>query len=54
MRKKAIILGTCIILFVGALSTQMGHFRAGTDAEVSDGTDSAYNYYNTEGRRVKM
>ena len=49
MRKKAIILGTCIILFVGALSTQMGHFRAGTDAEVSNGTDSAYNYYNTQG-----
>lgn len=49
MRKKAIILGTCIILFVGALSTQMGHFRAGTDAEVSDGVGDAYDYYNTKG-----
>ncbi len=48
MRKKAIILGTCIILFVGALSTQMGHFRAGTDAEVSDGIDGAYDYNNME------
>lgn len=48
MRKKAIVLGTCIILFVGALSTQMGHFRAGTDAEVSDSQKAAYEYYNTE------
>ena len=53
MRKKAIILGTCIILFVGALSTQMGHFRAGTDAEVSDGVGDAYDYYNTEGPEGK-
>lgn len=55
MRKKAIILGTCIILFVGALSTQMGHFRAGTDAGVSDGIDDAYDYYNSrspEGENV--
>lgn len=49
MRKKAIILGTCIILFVGTLSTRVGHFRAGTDAEVSDRQDDAYEYYyNTE------
>lgn len=27
----------------------MGHFRAGTDAEVSDGIGDAYDYYNTEG-----
>lgn len=45
MRKKAIILGTCIILFVGALSARMGHFRAGTDAEVSDTGAGAYEYY---------
>ena len=45
MRKKAIIVGTCIILFVGALSARMGHFRAGTDAEVSDAGVGAYEYY---------
>lgn len=49
MRKKAIILGTCIILFVGTLSTRVGHFRAGTDADVLDRQDDAYEYYyNTE------
>lgn len=49
MRKKAIILGTCIILFVGTLSTRVGHFRAGTDDEVSNRQDDAYEYYyNTE------
>lgn len=56
MRKKAIVLGTCIILFVGALSTQMGHFRAGTDAEVSDSREGAYEYYDMEspeGENVK-
>lgn len=49
MRKKAIVLGTCIILFVGALSARMGHFRAGSDVRVSDNGDGAYEYYyNTE------
>lgn len=47
MRKKAIILGTCIILFVGALSARMGHYRAGSDVDVSDKKESAYDYYNT-------
>lgn len=48
MRKKAIILGTCIILFVGALSTRMGRFQAGTDAEVTDAVTDAYDdYYST-------
>lgn len=52
MRKKAIILGTCIILFVGALSTKMGHFRAGTDSDVSDSRQNAYEYYNTASPEV--
>lgn len=47
MRKKAIILGTCIILFVGALSARMGHYRAGSDVDVSDKKENAYDYYNT-------
>lgn len=47
MRKKAIILGTCIILFVGALSARMGHYRAGSDVNVSDKKERAYDYYNT-------
>lgn len=56
MRKKAIILGTCIILFVGALSTRMGHFQAGTEADVLDNPVDAYEYYNTnspEGEALK-
>lgn len=34
MRKKAIVLGACIVLFVGIFSARMGHFRAGTDVEL--------------------
>ena len=47
MRKKAIVLGTCVILFVGALSARMGHYRAGSDVDVSDKEERAYDYYNT-------
>lgn len=34
MRKKAIVLGACVVLFVGIFSARMGHFRAGTDVEL--------------------
>ncbi len=47
MRKKAILLGTCIILFVGALSARMGHYRAGSDVDVSNEEGTAYDYYDT-------
>ena len=49
MRKKAIVLGTCVILFVGALSARMGHYRAGSDVDVDvlDKEERAYDYYNT-------
>lgn len=51
MRKKAIILGTCIILFVGGISTQMGRFMAGTDKEADNTDDTnadSYEYYYDE------
>lgn len=47
MRKKAIVLGTCVILFIGALSSRMGHFRAGTDGGESGTKKADYEYYYT-------
>lgn len=47
MRKKVIVLGTCVILFIGALSSRMGNYRAGTD-EAEPGTkQTGYEYYYT-------
>lgn len=49
MRKKAIILGTCVILCVGALSAGLGRFQAGSEAGVAESSPDAYEYYyNTE------
>lgn len=47
MRKKAIVLGTCVILFVGALSSRMGHYKAGTDEGDTDTNKKDYEYYYT-------
>ena len=47
MRKKAIVLGICVILFIGALSSRMGHYRAGTDGGESDTKMADYEYYYT-------
>ena len=56
MRKKAIVLGTCVILFVGALSARMGHYRAGSDVDVDvlDKEERAYDYYNTAMSMLNM
>lgn len=48
MKKKAIILGACVVVFVGALSTQMGHFRAGSDATSESEKENYEYYYNDE------
>lgn len=56
MRKKAIVLGTCIILFIGALSSRMGNYRAGSDVGES-GTDAEgneYYYTNTPAEEYSM
>ena len=45
MRKKAIVLGTCIILFIGVLSSQMGRFRAGTDLGDTGMQNDGYEYH---------
>lgn len=47
MRKKAIVLGICVILFIGALSSRMGQYRAGTDGAESDTNKAEYEYYYT-------
>lgn len=47
MRKKAIVLGTCIILFIGALSSRMGNYKAGTDGGETDTKKAEYEYYYT-------
>lgn len=49
MRKKAILLGTCIILFIGALSSRMGHFKASSDKvpNVIGQSNFEYNQLNT-------
>lgn len=48
MKKKAIILGACVVVFVGALSTQMGHFRAGSDVTSESEKENYEYYYNDE------
>lgn len=47
MRKKAIVLGTCVILFIGALSSRMGNYRAGTDVAEPDTKKAEFEYYYT-------
>ena len=47
MRKKAIVLGTCVILFIGALSSRMGNYKAGTDIGEAGTQRAEYEYYYT-------
>lgn len=47
MKRRIVILGGCLILFVGVLSTQMGHFRAG-DVKPSSTPKESYEYYYNE------
>ncbi|MCD7826102.1 MAG: D-alanyl-D-alanine carboxypeptidase family protein [Clostridiaceae bacterium] len=48
MKRKVVILGTCIILFVGALSSETGHFKAGTDEDDTETGDYEYYYTNDQ------
>ncbi|MDD7403822.1 MAG: D-alanyl-D-alanine carboxypeptidase family protein [Butyribacter sp.] len=48
MKRKIAILGGCVILFAGVLSTQMGHFKAGLDSKPTGTPAKEYEYYYNE------
>ncbi len=47
MKKKVVIVGTCVLLFLGAFSSQLGSFQAGTEKN-STGKKSFEYYYNED------
>ncbi len=52
MKKAVAVFGILVTVFLGLLSSQSGHFRAGTDAS-SDTEDVGYEYYYDEDNNKK-
>ena len=53
MKKRMIVLSGCLVLFVGVLSTQSGHFRAGLNITPTGTPKVKYEYYYNDDEELE-